>query len=781
MSVETGLVERGWEAVRVSGSADYADVDLGPFMAIETSAGRDRAPALVERLATPSSAVLVDDAHALDPASAALVSALVRAGGVVVAAVSHLDDVPSSLLALVDSGEMELARLPALMARELVALASDSLEAPLTPRAQAALVALAHGSPLVVRETVRASRLAGTLVNAGGVWDLVGDLRVGPRIARRVAPDLAGLDDAAADAWGAVCLARGLPAEALGSEAVLALRRRGLVDLVGELVVPADPLWAAAWREGRSKAAVRFAADTALAALSRTEGEAPRAALARVHVAVGRPLSPDVALPEAEFALQSLDAVTAARLADLGLAADPRHCVLLTVRGGAASLVGDVAGARRFFEQASEVASSDAEWVALARARASHLSLVERDPAAAVALLEDSADRLDARERLAGDLLLWSHIAGMPVPAHEVDLSGGALDALAATMFAALIAGPLDLAQKCLEAFDSAVPAGVPHPPAVAMSRLMVLSYQGKMNDAREYATQALHLVEGSPEVAGAWEFTLGMIELTTGDLVAARELAERAVTHLKWRDPLGLVGAAIALNEAVLTAVGDLRVASATEAVNALDPKVLMLEAWSQAWLLRESRKRGEAARVLAEAARALAVEFHHPFLAAMLAHCAASMGRPGAVLEVLDACVPAGGIAEYFRDFADDVHRKDVDALAAWVDRFEAWGMTASALDTLAMLLDLSPSPRPWKARLDALAPGPQAVLPTWYYRPVAVTLLSAREREIAQLAAGRKRSREIADHLGISVRTVDKHLSAVYVKLGVTGRDELMRRAL
>lgn len=51
-----------------------------------------------------------------------------------------------------------------------------------------------------------------------------------------------------------------------------------------------------------------------------------------------------------------------------------------------------------------------------------------------------------------------------------------------------------------------------------------------------------------------------------------------------------------------------------------------------------------------------------------------------------------------------------------------------------------------------------------------------LTRREREVAALAAQRLSSREIADRLIISVRTVDNHLSRVYVKLGVTSRDEL-----
>lgn len=53
-----------------------------------------------------------------------------------------------------------------------------------------------------------------------------------------------------------------------------------------------------------------------------------------------------------------------------------------------------------------------------------------------------------------------------------------------------------------------------------------------------------------------------------------------------------------------------------------------------------------------------------------------------------------------------------------------------------------------------------------------------LTKREREIADLAAAAVPSREIADRLFLSIRTVDNHLQNAYAKLGVTSREELGR---
>lgn len=52
----------------------------------------------------------------------------------------------------------------------------------------------------------------------------------------------------------------------------------------------------------------------------------------------------------------------------------------------------------------------------------------------------------------------------------------------------------------------------------------------------------------------------------------------------------------------------------------------------------------------------------------------------------------------------------------------------------------------------------------------------VLTRREREVALMAAAGRASREIADLLGLSVRTVDNYLGRAYSKLGVSGRTQL-----
>ena len=68
--------------------------------------------------------------------------------------------------------------------------------------------------------------------------------------------------------------------------------------------------------------------------------------------------------------------------------------------------------------------------------------------------------------------------------------------------------------------------------------------------------------------------------------------------------------------------------------------------------------------------------------------------------------------------------------------------------------------------------------AATPGLIHATTAAVPLSGREREIAMLAAEGMTSKDIAERLYLSVRTVDNHLQHVYAKLGVSSRTGLAR---
>jgi DNA-binding CsgD family transcriptional regulator len=73
----------------------------------------------------------------------------------------------------------------------------------------------------------------------------------------------------------------------------------------------------------------------------------------------------------------------------------------------------------------------------------------------------------------------------------------------------------------------------------------------------------------------------------------------------------------------------------------------------------------------------------------------------------------------------------------------------------------------------RSNALAAACEGAATPGLFHAAAAVPLSGREREIVMLAAGGMASKDIAERLYLSVRTVNNHLQHAYTKLGVSSR--------
>jgi DNA-binding transcriptional ArsR family regulator len=89
------------------------------------------------------------------------------------------------------------------------------------------------------------------------------------------------------------------------------------------------------------------------------------------------------------------------------------------------------------------------------------------------------------------------------------------------------------------------------------------------------------------------------------------------------------------------------------------------------------------------------------------------------------------------------------------------------------------------PWKSILDCLAEaGEEHDLRTLCWRALTglergpVPLRRHRQAGVARLLCQRLTARQIASALDISLRTVEQHVQDIYRKLGVHGREELVR---
>ena len=149
--------------------------------------------------------------------------------------------------------------------------------------------------------------------------------------------------------------------------------------------------------------------------------------------------------------------------------------------------------------------------------------------------------------------------------------------------------------------------------------------------------------------------------------------------------------------------------------------------------------------------APRLAALTVDGPFVQVAAAHAAALVARDGHAL--LD-------VAERFSDLGADLLAAEAASAAAAAHR--ATGRDASA--------------RAAAGRAAVLLERCEGAAPPTLTGGVDAEALTPREREIALLASSPLSSREIAERLVVSVRTVDNHLQRVYRKLGIGRREQL-----
>ncbi len=134
--------------------------------------------------------------------------------------------------------------------------------------------------------------------------------------------------------------------------------------------------------------------------------------------------------------------------------------------------------------------------------------------------------------------------------------------------------------------------------------------------------------------------------------------------------------------------------------------------------------------------------------------------------------ASAQARGVADHDGDILDDAAKQ-----------FEGFGALAMAADASAQAareharsgarpkeLDSSARALRWAGLGGVHTPALNAA-----DTPLPIT---DREREIATLVGAGLTNRQVADRLGVSVRTIDGHLYRIFTKLGIEDRDQLAR---
>lgn len=746
----------------------------------------------------------VDDAHLLDELSAVVLHrVVVRRLAPVLVTVRDGEPAPDTVTALWKDDLLPRLDLAELDPATTTTLLAHVLQGPVETASAHRLWTLTRGSPLFLRHLLAGEVTAGRLSPASGIWCWSGDTRLTPELASLLEQQIGALDPPVQDVVDLVTLGEPLAVDTLAAlcsdGAVEEAERRGLVqlDASGDVAVARlmHPLYGEVRRTSMGGMRARRLRGLLADRLDDTGDPLPRAVLM-----LDSDLAPDPALflRAAQAAIGFHDLPLAERLARAAAAGGdwtPRlvHASTLSwlTRGEEAeSVLRDLADSapspplrawvhvHRTGNLLWSLGRADEAFDVLRTAQDDPQAGPVRPQVEAMAAALDAA-RGDAPSALTQGLALLGR-DGLD------DLAR--LIALSAVAAAAAVQGRLDLLDVVSR--DPAGPSRVPHGiPVFGLAEWLVTGYRlagapatgqevvqdlvsasadlpgpakpmalviagdaalgcGRIRDALTPLREAWALLEPSDhEFRFRCRTVLAIAHGMAGQLGAARpllvEIADRRHPAYTLTDPEDLLAQAWgAAAEGSVTEAVRCAGAAATLARAQASPAYEVL-AWQTATQL------GGAAEAEPRLA-ALAAEVAGPRVGAALAHARAWAAQDADGLTVA---------AQVWERLGDLVAAGDAAAQAADVHRRQ--GRQGSALTAAARAQDLA---RVSGARTPALATA-ATPLP-----------LTAREREIAVLAAGGLTNREIAARLTVSVRTVEGHLYRAGHKLGIAHREQL-----
>ncbi|MEV0236245.1 LuxR C-terminal-related transcriptional regulator [Nonomuraea sp. NPDC050786] len=782
-------------------TAAAAEVPLGAFAPLLPATPPAGNPLGWAAAALRAPVLVVDDAHLLDPASAALVHHLVTRGGTrVIATLRSRTPVPDAVLALWKDDLVPRLELEPFSPEETEAL----LGAALGSRVEAATVArlwrASQGNALYLHELV----LSGILTEDGDVWRWRGPLTITPTLRETIAGRIGELTAREREALELLAYGEPLGADllaVLGSlDAVQHLEDRQLVTVQPDgrrlQVRLAHPLYGEVIRDGcgvlRARTMMRRLAQAVTEAGLRRREDVLRVAVWRLDS--GLPGDPGLLLAGCERARIVRDLELAVRLGRAAVAAGggtPALAALATVL----SYSDRYAEADDVFATAWEADMTETARTDLGVQWALNLAVGLGDVARARAVLEETtrlARGVGARQGilimravlavLTGDIAAAEELLARtrelgPLNPHGERMIGGAdaavllargraaeslarvaeararlvkqpdaMRSLAATLTgtaanAALLLGDLDGAERLAdEGFDLGGQFGSWTRAILEFGtvKARVLRLRGRLADALAWARDTTGRLPACSALAGSYLGELAHAYALLGDVAAAEEALARVEATGR---PIG-PSAVIPLRFAqVWTMAGRGDAAGAVALCLEIAGSALPCD---EPFALHDVVRLGRPDLV---SARLAALDVDSPLVALFARHAAA---RDGAELDAVSEGFARLGLLLYAAEAA---------AQAAARHREAGLWRGARAAETRAWQLSQRCQGARTLALMDLDVPG-----------------LTPRQREIAVLAAQGLTNREIAERLVVSIRTVANTLYAVYDKTGVNDRAAL-----
>ena len=726
----------------------------------------------------------VDDADHLDAISARYVAWLVRNQGArIVLTCRDFTALAEPLRALWQDDVLERIDLDPLDVHDTAALIGQALGAPL----EAASVERVHrataGNPLYLREVVRAALTSGALEHTASGWYWRGRITASNSLADMYRTELGALPEDLRDVVDIVALADPIPLSRLlglvsGGDVdrvvALGLVRIDSLDegapavrpshpLVGEVVRSLVPVARRTMLFARANA---FRADLDSGALPAAR---LRAALWALECGVLPPVPQLLDAAQVAVRLQELESAVALATAALRAELSPTQrvaalCLRSLAHGYSDGREAGRADAEAAWAIAGAGAVDDDAVIEACETLANIRQFHDDDTLAAVALTDVAIGFVgpDAAERLR--LLRLSHLGW-----------GGRFAEIRAEIER----------------------SGIVDAPTVPMSFLclapcavMALATAGRLDDAMRLGTAALTTatahIEEAPWSVGELMSVLHQVQVWRGDMdgLITQVSLNHSSPFLKYDFTLELIGAGN-------LAIGQRRWDDAITAFSAACERYAVADhggfgayPWARLAMAYAFSGRAEEANAALEYARATpprAMRITGEQIATTICWTEAVLGNPAGLRhadELMDRAAASGAwmhvlYAQTLHYTMDMLNGRDstasLDRMREAATRVD--GPLASAIVEYADAI---------RSRDRTRIADAQAVLAT---HGMAVTAgraqrppLTRREYEVAVLAAQGLSNRRIAEQLGLSVRTIDAHLSRVFGKWDLHARSEL-----
>ncbi|WP_406053692.1 LuxR C-terminal-related transcriptional regulator [Streptomyces sp. NBC_01077] len=760
----------------------------------------------------------VDDLHLLDAASAVLLRQLLDARVVkLIATVRSEEPISDPVKALAGGDGIDRIDLARFSREQTDAVLQAALGGPVGHRTLHQLHNASDGNALYLRELVLGALHSGTLASDGEIWELTGNgsIRtpkltelIGARLAAqglhtRPVLELLALCEPVSltDALAVVSLEILADLEETGLVEVVTARRRTTVQL-------AHPLYGEVLR---STIPYMRRSEVLTQQVARAEGHGARRREDLLHIATWRlaatgSAEPGLLVRAATLARHAYDYQSVVAL--LEAVPDTHHSTeTRLILGEAYSNLQRFGDAETALTLADESAASEPEKIMAVRTRALNLFISGRSEDA-LRVTEDA--RLTIKSALGRRIIDVTDGAiraltgdprrGVREIQDLTDLQSAEQGPVAADawthaiaakanglVFLGRIADAVELSQGAYD-FHTSNSVRFYHPTTHFVAWTAALCEGARIEEARSMARSAMHQsIQDKAAVPYLWlSFWSARNELVAGHYAEARTLYAEALANSRNQNSILSIRLAASGLAAATAALGHYEAAVSVHDQNKKYPVLGLLageERLGEAWILAAQGNISGARQVLTEAARYSRDTGHVSSEALILADIARLGGarevsqRLAELAEISDGLLTQCRahfaqalaaddpeqlllVAQELADLRVDVMAAEAAAAAAAIFRSRGEGRRATAASHKATSI----TERCKGARTPLLGLAEETAP------------LTGKEKEVAMLAATGSTSREIAQKLTLSVRTVDNHLHHAYTKLGVSTRQEL-----